>query len=287
MGKLHPSGSPCPTDEWTLCLFATFLARSVKHSSIKVYLSVVRSLHIEESFPDPLVNCLRLRRVVRGIKRTQGSSQVQRLPITDDILMIIFNSLDLSIPDHCMFWAACNLAYFGFLRSAEFTVPNLASFSPALHLGVVDISVDSDSRPDCLRVQIKASKTNPFCKGCFIHIGRGSFPLCALQAVMAYLVVRGNSGGPLFPFQDGRPLSRALLTGWIRETLARAGVPGNFSSHSFRIGAATVTAHRGIPDHLIQPLGRWSSNAYQSYIQTPSETLASLSFRLTYGPLGP
>ena len=79
------------------------------------YLSAVRSLHIEEGFPDPLVNYLRLQRVVRGIKSTQGSSQVQRLPITDDILMLIFNSLDLSLPDHCMFWAACSLAYFGFL----------------------------------------------------------------------------------------------------------------------------------------------------------------------------
>ena len=261
MGKLHPSGSPCPTDEWTLCLFATFLARSVQHSSIKVYLSAVRSLHIEEGFPDPLVNCLRLQRVVRGIKRTQGSSQAQRLPITDDILMIIFNSLDLSLPDHCMFWAACTLAYFGFLRSAEFTVPNLASFSPALHLGVVDLSVDSDSHPDCLRVRIKASKTDHSRKGCFIHIGKGSFPLCAFQVVMAYLVVHGNSGGPLFLFQDDWPLSHVLLTGWLREILARAGVPGNFSSHSFRIGAATVAARHGIPDHLIQALGRWSSSA--------------------------
>jgi len=186
-----------------------------------------------------------------------------------------------------MFRAACTLAYFGFLRSAELTVPNLASFSPALHLGVVDISVDSDSHPDCLRVRIKASKTDPYRKGCFIHIGKGSFPLCALQALMAYLVVRGNSGGPLFLFQDGRPLSRALLTGSLRQILERAGVPGNFSSHSFRIGAATVAAYRGIPDHLIQALGRWYSNAYKSYISTPSETLASLSSHLTYGPLGP
>ena len=186
-----------------------------------------------------------------------------------------------------MFWAACTLAYFGFLRSAEFTVPNLASFSPPLPMGVVDISVDSDSHPDCLRVRIKASKTDPFRKGCFIHIGKGSFPLCALQVVMAYLVVCGNSGRPLFLFQDGRPLSRALLTGWLRQILARAGVPGNFSSRSFRIGAAKVAARRGIPDHLIQALGRWSSDACKSYIRTPSETLASLSSRLTYGPLGP
>ena len=281
MGKLHPSGSPCPTDEWTLCLFATFLAGSIQHSSIKVYLSAIRSLHIEEGFPDPLIDSLRLRRVVRGIKRSQGSSDMQRLPITDDILMVIFSALDLSLFDHRMFWAACNLAYFGFLRSAEFTVPNLASFSCSLHQSLADIAVDSDTKPSCLRVRIKASKTDPFRKGCFIHIGRGNYPLCALQSVMDYLAVRGNSGGPLFLFQDGRPLSRPLLTNWIRQILARAGIPGSFSSHSFRIGAATVAARRGIPDHLIQALGRWSSNAYQLYIRTPAEALANLSCLLT------
>ena len=280
LGKLHPNGTPSPTDEWTLCLFATFLAGSVQHSSIKVYLSAVRSLHIEEGFPDPLVNCLHLQRVIRGIKRIQGSPEAQRLPITSDTLMIIFRSLDLSTFDHCMFWAACNLAFFGFLRSAKFTVPNLASFSPALHLSIGDISVDSDTNPSCLRVRIKASNTDPFRKGCFVHIGRGRFPLCALQAVLAYLAVRGNSGGPLFFFQDGRPLSRAVLTARLREILAGAGVAGNISSHSFRIGAATVAARNCIPDHLIQALGRWSSNAYQLYIHTPSKTLASLSLHL-------
>ena len=33
----------------------------------------------------------------------------------------------------------------------------------------------------------------------------------------------------------------------------------------------------GIPDHLIQALGRWTSNAYQLYIRTPSEALTGIS----------
>ena len=89
LGKLHPSGLPCPADEWTLCLFVTFLARTIKHSSIKVYLSGFRALHIDHGFADPLINCLRLQRVVRGIKRCQGSPSSSRLPITDDLMLVI------------------------------------------------------------------------------------------------------------------------------------------------------------------------------------------------------
>ena len=280
LGKVHASGSPCPADEWTLCLFATFLANRIQHSSIKVYLSGVRALHIEQGFSDPLANCLRLQRVVRGIKRCQGSSSSSRLPITDDLMLLIWRSLDLHLSDHLMFWAACTLGYFGFLRASEFTVPSLASFSPSLHLGVQDIAVDSLSAPSCMRLKIKGSKTDPFRKGAFIHIGRGQPPLCAVHSVLSYLASRGDRSGPLFLFQNGQPLSRTLLTDWLRQILSSANVPGNFSSHSFRIGAATVAARNGVPDHLIQALGRWTSSAYQLYIRTPSESLAALSSKL-------
>ena len=280
LGRIHLSGSPCPTDDWTLCLFATFLAGTVQHSTIKVYLSAVRSLHIDQGFPDPLVDCLGLQRVLRGIKRTQGDADSLRLPVTDDVMVAIFRALDLRLPDHCMFWAACNFAYFGFLRSAEFTVPSLANFSPAIHLGVDDIVVDSDTSPSCLRIRIKASKTDPFRKGCYMHIGKGEFPLCAIRSLLAYLSLRGNDPGPLFLFRDGRLLTRATLSSWLSDILASVGLHGKFSSHSFRIGAAMVAARNGIPDHQIQALGRWTSTAYLSYIRIPAKSLSQLSKQL-------
>ena len=164
------------------------------------------------------------------------------------------------------------LGYFGFLHAAEFTVPNLASFSPAIHRSVADIAVDSLQSPNCLRVRIKASKTDPFHQGCHIHIGLGRAPLCAVHALLAYLSVQGNVPCPLFLLAKGQPLSRSIFS--------TAGIEGNFSSHSFRIGAATVAARNGIPDHLIMALGRWTSNAYQLYICTPSEALVGISGQL-------
>ena len=98
-----------------LCVYLLrFLADSIHHTSIKVYLSAVRALHIEQGLPDPLVGCLRLQHVVRGIKPSQASTNRQRLPVTDDIMRVIFQSLDTSRPDHCMFWAASTFAFFRF-----------------------------------------------------------------------------------------------------------------------------------------------------------------------------
>ena len=47
------------------------------------------SLHIEQGFPDPLLNCLRLQRALRGIKRTQSSPAACGLPVTDSIMDIM------------------------------------------------------------------------------------------------------------------------------------------------------------------------------------------------------
>ena len=186
-------------------------------------------------------------------KRTQGDTSSLRLPVTDDI-MVIFRALDLSFPGHCMFWAACNLAYFSFLHSAEFTVPNLASSWPSIHLGLADVALDSLSSPSCLQLRIKVSKTDSFRKGCFLHIGKGKFPLCTIHSLLAYLTLRGDAPGPLFLFRNRQRLTHALLTPWFRDILSSAGIQGTFSSHSFRIGAATVAARNGILDHQIQAL---------------------------------
>ena len=122
-----------------------------------------------------------------------------------------------------------------------------------------------------MSLRIKGSKTDLFRKGAFIHIGLGWTLLCTVHSVLSYLTRRGA----LFPFQNGQPLSRALLMDWLWHILASVNIPGNFSNPSFRIGDAT-----GVLDHLIQALGHWSSSAYQLYIRTLSESLAALSTKL-------
>lgn len=268
---------PLPATERVLCLFITKLAQSIQSSSIQVYLSAVRSLHLLHGFTDPMADCQRLHHVLRGIKRVQGPVSYKRLPITDDLMHIIFGSLTVNNPDHEMFWAACTLAYFGFLRAAEFTVPNADVFNPQLHLQLSDLSFDSHDHPTCLRVHLKTSKTDPFRQGCDIHIGQGSSTLCAVHAMAKYLHHRGSNPGPLFLFANGQTLSRHRLSTWLQNIFSNAKLPGQFNTHSFRIGAATVAARNGVPEHIIKKLGRWTSSAYMLYTRTSANSLAKVS----------
>ena len=120
---------------WNLCLFAIFLTQSIHHRNIKVYLSGIWDSMWSRGLQIPLKTiCICNREIWEGIKQSQGLLSSTRSPTTDSIIMLIWQSLNTACPDHCMFWTACTLGYFGFLHSAEFTVPSLASFSALLHL---------------------------------------------------------------------------------------------------------------------------------------------------------
>ena len=155
------------------------------------------------------------------------------------------------------------MAFFGFLRVSEFTVPNQVTYDPATHLSLADISLDDRVNPTLIAVHINQSKTDPFRKGVTLYFGATSHPICPLAGILPYLALRGSQLGPLFLTKDGVGLTRHALTTFLDTVLIKLGLhTGSYNTHSFRIEAATTAAEAGIPDRCIQTLGRWQSNAY-------------------------
>ena len=155
-----------------------------------------------------------------------------------------------------------------------------STFQPSIHMTVADLQADSLVNPTCFKVHIKCSKTDPFRMGCDIYVGHGEGSVCPICALGDFLGLRGSSQGPLFSFTDGRPLTRQRLSSAVRSILHSAGYAGSYSGHSFRIGAATTAAIRGVPDYVIKTLGRWSSDACQVYICTPVSSIFHMSKKL-------
>ena len=280
---------PLPASEEGLCRFVAKLAEEgLKHRTIKAYLSGVRHLHIMEGLADPFKQPLeQLHYVLRGVKwceGEQGRAPRERLPISPEILRkikAVWEQVQPVSHDRVMLWAACCLDFFGFLRAGELTVPGDDAFDAATHLTREDLAVDIPGSPTVFRVTLKASKTDPFRRGVALYIGKGVPDLCPVKALVSYLLVRGERAGPLFIFEDGRFLSRQRFVGEVRGALGKAGINSSkYCGHSFRIGAATTAAARGMEDALIMTLGRWRSLAYLDYVKISREQLASYSAML-------
>ena len=266
-------------------MFVGHLAQQgLSHASIKVCLSAIRNLHVSSGLHEEFAKQLtpRLELVLKGIKKEKAKAAPlpTRMPITIDIMVKIKAAL-LRCPskyDNVLLWAACCLAFFGFLRCGEFTVPSQNEYDPTAHLSLEDIAVDSKSAPTVIQVNIKQSKTDPFRQGVQLYLGKTSTDICPVSAILPYLAIRGARIGPLFILEDGSYLTRQRFATMVSSTLKHTGVNDKrYTTHSFRIGAATTAKEAGVSDVHIKMLGRWKSNAYQLYVQTHREHLAKLS----------
>lgn len=266
---------PVPASEQTLAEFVAYLADVVRCApvTIKGYLSAVRNLHVEQGAGNPFLEATLPDLVYRGVKRVHGThKRLDRLPITLPLLRKVAAHLRLQSnrKESLMLAAACSLAFFGFLRCGEL-----------LALKRADVKVEAHR----LTIHIRASKTDPFRQGCTVYVGQATDPgICPVGLIRLHLQSAAfKDDQPLFQASPGRALSRERFVELLQTALSACGVRNAkaYKGHSFRIGAATAAGKAGIPDWLIKTMGRWSSNAYQTYIRTNPKTITDVVARLT------
>ncbi len=266
-----------PFPEFTLLSITSFISflnsiKSLQVSSIKSYISGIQFFHkLLYGAPSPEINNSQTALLIRGIQRSRPIRPDSRLPITLDILTKCIHALRTCYQTpstartlDTMFI----LAFFGFLRCAELTTSS--KFDPAINPTISDLTVlDSET----ISFLIKQSKTDQVKKVILFTFSISRHLSNLTKAVREYLHLRISQAKsplePLFLDHAGKPVSRTWFQKQLKSVLLLAGISAaNFSSHSFRIGAATSAAQKGLTKHQIQTLGRWSSEAFQSYIRT-------------------
>ena len=250
-------------------------------SSVKVYLFAVRRLNIVEGHGNPLQDCMRVRQALRALE-IQADPPHRKLPITLEIMQKIHALISSSPQDKCM-WAAMTVAFFGCFRASELTVPARSPYNHTLHISNADVHPRIADKS--VTIQVKHSKTDKLNKGFSVIVGCSGFIVCGHCALLDFLAWKQlhSSTLPTDPFfiLDGKALCKDVFVNNTRIYLALLGFCSkDFSGHSFRAGSATTAAAAGLADWEIKLLGRWTSEAYQSYIRAPGRILTSFAHRM-------
>jgi hypothetical protein len=275
-----------PASQSTLCDYSSFLARSLKPSSIPCYLNIVRILHVEAGFENPLHKNWQLNMVKRGISRMKGSPPDQKLPMSIPLLLDMVKFLDLSSTVDLAFWVACLLAFYGLLRKSTLLpvtgYPALGKF--VCRDDVVDLTLTS------FQLLIRHSKSNQFGQKVLKlpFVSCKNVILCPVRQLLSHL---GHSplpgGATLCSYVVGGKiivLTHSVFVKQLKSCIQRAGRDSSlYSGHSFRRGGASFCYMMGLSDIQIKIRGDWVSSAYERYVYVDQVKLFETARVLSVG----
>ena len=173
--------APAPISSDYLCLYVAYLARTLKASSVPLYLNFVSLFHKELGLPNPIAGNWLVSFTLTGVMRLRRCLPVPKLPVSPSMLVSIRSRLNLNISLHASFWAICLTAFFGLFRKSHLLPVSSGKYTVCKHFCKADFIPFSGG----YLVRVRWSKTIQFHqREVFIPLVRipGS-PLCPVTAI--------------------------------------------------------------------------------------------------------
>lgn len=262
-----------PIAEQYMLQFISFLfEKQYSASTIRTYASAISFLNQLHHGPS-LVASFLVKRAIIGCENLTTSVD-QRLPFTLDLLHALvevlpklFRNTYLETLLESMFL----LAFHACLRVGELTVYSSTNYRHAILVHDVSFTF-SEVHAEVVHITINHCKSHYGSQPFHIYIrALQEQSHCPVRSVHRYSLMRGNSPGPFFIFQDRAPVTGAAFRRLLNRCVTAIGLdPSRYKGHSFRIGAASSAAMSGLDDGQLQRMGRWSSNAFRRYIRAPN-----------------
>ena len=240
---------PIPATNRTVIRFLIHLSTYCKYSTIINYLSAINVLHRHFGHHVTFQDVFAVKLIVRGLRRTLGDAQEQKLPITPEILLRLRSEL-LADRDSG-FWAAMLIGSYSFFRKSNLVHRSATDYDPSKTLSREDVII----RPWGLVICVQWSKTIHFKqRKLLIPMVRlpSTHPLCPVQAYERHIrLLPAPPSSPAFlHFHSDRatPSTHSVFTAKLRKSLGLAGFKASaYFGHSFLRGGATYAFRCGAP----------------------------------------
>ena len=210
-----------------------------------------------------------------GIRRF-SDPVMKKQPLTARMLRQLYRLLDMNNPKHQLLWGGALLGYFFLLRRSEYLKVDGKWFPYVLQLGNInfynaDENICRSNEATSVGIKLTGAKNNQFGRNELRYQHKtGDAILCPVLAVMrlkrAGRHYNTQSTEPAMSTGNNGGITSSALVAVIKKLAKSMGLdPILYSSHSVRIGGATVLLNAGCHPLIIKLLGRWLSNCFESY----------------------
>ena len=264
-----------PVSRDTLLGFIELMSRTSGFDHIQHIMSSIKFLHEFTGHQYP-GDTFEFKVLLRGLKRKLAKSPKQALPITPEMLILMYQYVDITKPIELAHWTAFLFAIRLLYRKSSIAPVSIQSFDAKTGLSR-EKAVLSDG---VVLVYQNHSKTNQFMSSTRVTpIVPGS--ILALDPVSHYKKLVSENvvprTCPAFSFLVNRSVkcvTHKSFTKYLKYLLVKIGLnPDNCSGHSFRCGGASLLYRLGIDPLTIQACGDWSSDTFLRYLEVNIDRL--------------
>ena len=253
-----------PVSRDTLLGFVELISRTCGYDHITHVMSSVKFLHqfTGHVYPGDLFE---FKVLLRGLKRKLAKPLKQALPITPEMLIIMYQHVNIQIPFQLAHWTAFIFAMRLLYRKSSIAPETLQKFNPEKDFSRQKAILSEG----VVLVYQNYSKNNQFMTTTRVTPLVPS-SMVALDPVFHYSkLLSENPAGwdsPAFSFQEKgtfKCVTHKSFVEYLKYLLVKIGLdPAQWSGHSFRRGGASLLYRLGIDPLTIQACGDWSSDTF-------------------------
>jgi hypothetical protein len=256
----------------TLALYVAYTSHYINPRSVDSYLSGICNTlepfypYVRQSRKHPLVV-----KALRGAKKISAVGIHRKRALTRTEIGVVCSSYNSSSDyDDYLFVTLLLTGFHGLLRLGELVWPDKRDLQDYRKV-VLRTSVEFS--PSSYSFFLPAHKGDRFFEGNRVLILQtltADDPFSPFKNYLAHRDAAWPYNPELWLRHDGSIPTRCWFIARLRRHFT-----SDVAGHSLRSGGATALAQAGVPMHVIQAIGRWSSDAFQSYIRTHPLLLAA------------
>ena len=250
---------PCSLEQ--ACLYVTYLAVKLKFSSVKAYYQAVIFNHVCAGLEPVRMSNPVLKATLKGIEKSKSGDSKGKDPILPHHLKRLMSLGNFNVELEMI---VCTAALFMFRTLLR--VSNIVHSSHTLRRGDVVFGHEG-----CF-VRVRSSKTTSKRDSATIMPVLFSSDKSICSATwLAAMCKKFNNPKEAFLFSSPNipVLTYSMFSRKFKELTIRAGLQGDFASHSLRRGGATFMSILERPVDQIKARGLWKSDCVFRYIAPP------------------